>query len=89
MQHALADLRRWYPRVPVGGTEGAETEYSTYGHIVDCYLEVQADRQLIGSDRTSAVIRDKGHYTWIYKTVLDDESRIAALVRQNRLEVDR
>jgi hypothetical protein len=87
MQRALAELRTWYPRVPVGGAEGAETEYSTYGHIVDCYLEVQADRQLIGLDRTAAVIKNKGHYTWIYKTVLQDEARITALVRRNGLDV--
>jgi len=87
MQRAVAELRRWYPHVPVGGTEGAETEYSTYGHLIDCYLEIQADRRLIGDARTAAVIRDKGHYTWIYKTIIEDESRIAALVRQNRLDV--
>ena len=52
MQDVVARLRRMYPRVPVGGTAGAETEYSTYGHLIDCYLEVQATRQLIGPDRT-------------------------------------
>jgi len=87
MQRVVADLRQFYPRVPVGGTEGAETEYSTYGHLIDCYLEIQADRQLIGPDRTAAVIADKGHYTWIYKTDLQDEPRIAALVSRYQLAV--
>jgi len=85
---AIAQLRRLYPRVPVGPPEGAETEYSTYGHLVDCYLEIQADRQLLGPERTAAVIRNKGHYTWIYSTVIRDESRIAAIVKAEQLNID-
>jgi hypothetical protein len=34
-----------------------------------------------------AVIRDKGHYTWIYKTDLDDEARIATIVQNEQLEI--
>lgn len=87
MQNAVAELRRFYPRVPVGGTEGAETEYSTYGHLVDCYLELVADRKLIGPERTAAVVAGKGHYTWIYETVVRDDARIAALVDRYHLGV--
>ena len=54
---------------------------------MDCYLEIQADRELLGPERTTAVIADKGHYTWIYKTVVQDEAKIAAVVRRHRLEV--
>ena len=86
-QQAIADLRMMYPGAPVGAPEGAETAISTYGHLIDCYLEIQADRQLIGPERTSAVIADKGHYTWIYKTVLEDERRIAAVARRHHLEL--
>jgi hypothetical protein len=85
-QEAIAELRRLYPSAPVGLPEGAETAVSTYGHLVDCYLEIQADRLLMGPERTNAVIGDKGHYTWIYKTVLEDEPRIAAVVRRHHLE---
>ena len=87
MQNAVAELRRFYPQVPVGGREGAETEYSTYGHLVDCYLELVADRLLIGPERTAAVVADKGHYTWIYSTVIRDESRMAALVDRYHLGI--
>jgi hypothetical protein len=85
-QQAIAELRRMYPDAPTGLPEGADTAISTYGHLVDCYLEIQADRQLIGPERTSAVIADKGHYTWIYNTVLQDEPRIAAVVHRHHLE---
>lgn len=87
-KRAIQTLRMYYPRVPVGDPEGADTVYSTYGHLVDCYLEIQADRKLIGPERTAAVIADKGHYTWIYKTIIDDEPRIAAVVRSEGLEIE-
>jgi len=86
-QEAIAELRRMYPNAPVGMPEGAETAYSTYGHLVDCYLEILADRQLIGPERTQAVINNKGHDTWIYKTVLQDEAKIAAVVASNHLRI--
>ena len=86
-QDAVADLRRMYPGAPVGLPEGADTEFSTYGHLVDCYLEILADRELIGPERTSAVIQNKGHYTWIYATILRDEAKIAAVVARHHLAV--
>ena len=86
-QAAIAELRRMYPGAPVGLPEGADSAVSTYGHLVDCYLEILADRELLGPDRTSAVIADKGHYTWIYATVLRDEKRIADLVDRHHLRV--
>jgi hypothetical protein len=85
-QEAIAELRRMYPGAPVGLPEGADTAVSTYAHLVDCYLEIQADRLLIGPERTGTVINNKGHYTWIYKTVFEDEPRIAAVVRRHHLE---
>ena len=54
---------------------------------IDCYLEIEADRQLIGPERTMAVIKDKAHYTWIYSTILRDEARIAAVVDENHLRI--
>jgi hypothetical protein len=86
-QHAVAELRRMYPNAPVGLPEGAESAYSTYGHLVDCYLEIQVARELIGPERTAAVIDDKGHYTWIYRTVVQDEARIAGVVSAHHLQV--
>jgi hypothetical protein len=86
-QGAVSALRRMYPNAPVGLPAGADTAFSTYGHLVDCYLEILADRQLMGPERTAAVIRTKGHYTWIYATILRDEPRIAAVVNEHHLQV--
>jgi hypothetical protein len=84
---AIATLRQMYPGAPVGMPEGAENAYSTYGHLVNCYLEILADRALLGPQRTVAVIANKGHYTWIYATVLRDETRIATVVDRHGLRV--
>ena len=88
MEDAVRQLKAMYPRAPVGLPEGADTEYSTYGHLIDCYLEIQADRELMGRERTDRVIKNKPWYTWIYKTILQDEDRIAALVKAERLEIN-
>ena len=89
MEDAVRRLKIMYPHAPVGLPAGADTEYSTYGHLVDCYLEIQADRELIGRERTDKVIKSKPWYTWIYKTVVQDEERIAALVKAERLEMNK
>lgn len=85
---AIAELREMYPTAPVGLPEGAENAYSTYGHLVDCYLEIQADRELIGPKRTDEVIKNKPWYTWIYKTILRDEGRISAVVDEHNLRIN-
>jgi hypothetical protein len=85
---AINELRRMYPNAPVGLPEGAESAYSTYGHLVDCYLEIEADRKLMGPERTMTTIRNKGHYTWIYETILRDEARIAAVVDEHNLRIN-
>jgi hypothetical protein len=86
-QAAIVELRRLYPRVPVGLPASAENEFSTYGHLVDCYLEILADRELVGAERTAIVIHGKPWYTWIYTTVLADEKQIAAVVDRHQLRV--
>ncbi|HLW54024.1 MAG TPA: hypothetical protein VKW06_14400 [Candidatus Angelobacter sp.] len=83
------ELRRLYPKVPVGGSDGARDEESTYLHLIDCYLEMQADRELMGNDRTAQVMKfwAGDHYKWIYKTVMQDEVMIGEVVKKNGLEV--
>lgn len=87
-RRAVAELRRMYPKAPVGLPDGADTPYSTYGHLVTCYLEHQAVDRLLGRDRAAAVFGRKTHYLWIYKTVLSDGKEIGSLVRNNRLEIE-
>jgi hypothetical protein len=86
-RYAVAELRRLYPTVPVGLPQAADTEVSTYGHLIDCYLEILADRELLGPTRAASVIAGKTNYTWIYSTVLRDEDRIGSIVNRYELRV--
>src|SRR5215469_13548894 len=77
-ESAEAELHKIYSKVPVGYPEGADSEESTYLHLIDCYLEMQADRQLMGAERTAKVMDfwAGDHYRWVYRTVVKDESVI-------------
>jgi hypothetical protein len=86
---AETELRKIYPKVPVVPPDGAGDEESTYLHLVDCYLEMQADRQLMGRERTASVMLfwSGHHYRWVYKTVIEDEPRIAAVIQHEHLQI--
>ena len=83
------DLRKIYTKVPVGFPDGSDDEEGTYLHLITCYLEMQADRDLTGAERTAAVMNfwAGDHYRWIYKTVMQDENTIRGAVEQEKLEI--
>ena len=70
---AIKELRALFPKVPAGGPEGARDENSTYLHLLVCYLEYRADRELMGELRAKQVMEfwSTDHYTWVYRTVLE------------------
>jgi len=70
---AKKELRALFPKVPVGFPEGAESEDSTYLHLLVNYLEYRADRELLGELRGRQVMEfwSTDHYKWVYKTVLE------------------
>ena len=84
---AIADLRKLFPTVPSGGTAGARDEYSTYLHLLVCYLEQQADIRLLGELRTKHVMDfwATDHYTWVYQTVIGRSREIGQIVRDRKL----
>jgi hypothetical protein len=84
---AIRRLGQIFPDAPTAYPIGAGTAVSTYGHLVVGYLEVQALRQLIGPKKTKSVIRQIPWYTWIWKTVLTDESTIGTVVKAEHLEI--
>jgi hypothetical protein len=88
-QAAEADLRKIYPHIPVGYPDGAQDEESTYLHLIDCYLEMRADRELMGDQPASEVMKfwAGDHYRWIYRTVLADEAKIAEVVQREHLDL--
>jgi hypothetical protein len=86
---AEEDLRKIFPKVPVGYPEGANDEESTYLHLIDCYLEMEADRDLLGQSRAAAVMNfwAGDHYRWVYRTVIDDESTIRKVIETRHLNL--
>jgi hypothetical protein len=86
-EEAIADLRKLFPTVPAGGIAGARDEYSTYLHLLVCYLEQQADLQLLGELKTKQVMDfwATDHYTWVYQTVLSRSRDIGRIMRDRKL----
>jgi hypothetical protein len=84
---AIADLRKLFPTVPAGGTAGARDEYSTYLHLLVCYLEQQADLRVLGELKTKQVMDfwATDHYTWIYQTVIGRSREIGQIMRERKL----
>jgi len=70
VQQAMGEFERMFPEAPSGGTTGARDRKSTYLHLIDCDLELQAMTQLIGESRARKLLGRSGHYTWIYRQVL-------------------
>ncbi len=86
-EQAIADLRKLFPTVPAGGTAGARDEYSTYLHLLVCYLEQQAVQQVLGELKTRQVMEfwATDHYTWVYQTVISRSRDIGQIMRDRKL----
>ncbi len=84
---AIKELRVLFPKVPVGFPEGGYDEESTYLHLLVCYVEYQADKELLGELRAKQVMDfwSTDHYTWIYKTVLERQRDIFNIMSKRKL----
>ena len=78
-----------YPEVPVGYPEGANDTESTYLHLLVCRLEEQADRAVLGDDRTADAMKfwAGDHYRWVYRTVLADGAKIDEVLKRHGLDL--
>lgn len=86
-KEAINELRKMFPSVPSGGTQGARDMFSTYLHLIVCYLEHQANLRILGELRAKQVLDfwATDHYTWIYQTVAERGRDIGAVVRNHKL----
>ena len=84
---AIKELRALFPKVPAGGPEGARDENSTYLHLLVCYLEYRADRELMGELKAKQVIEfwSTDHYTWVYRTVLERARDVGTIAFKYKL----
>ena len=84
---AIKELRVLFPKVPTGFPEGGEDEESTYLHLLVCYLEYRADKQLLGELKAKQIMDfwAADHYTWVYKNVLEHQRDIFNIMSKHKL----
>ena len=87
---AEQDLRKLYPNPPIGYPEGSPDAEGDYLHLIDCYLEMLADRELMGSERAAKVMDfwAGDHYTWVYRTLIRDEAKFGSIIERHHLGVN-
>lgn len=81
----IGKLRKKYPTVPYASSEGAKDEYSTYLHLIVCSLEYYAMQELVGTEKAREILQAEQHYTWIYDTVMEDETYLRRLLRRKKM----
>jgi hypothetical protein len=86
---AIEELKIIYPDAPGGPPEGARDKYSTYLHLIVCYLEYEGMKELVGSEKAKPIIEEssKRFYRWIYRTVLSDGATLKAVVEKQGLKL--
>lgn len=87
VEAAIVDLRAIWPEVPVGPPQGARSEFSSYLHLIICLWELDALTRLMGPERATAVIENRGYYTWIYEIVQEQGERIRAVLDDHQLQL--
>ena len=86
-EEAIKELHGLFPMAPTRPPEGASDEYSTYLHLLVCYLEYRADQQLLGELKARQVMDfwASDHYTWVYKMVLERPREIGNITSKYKL----
>lgn len=84
---AVRELRRLYPRIPVGYPEGSDAAEVNYDHLIIIYIEYRADQRLLGELRARAVMQflASDHYRWLYREILRDPEKVGAVVKAHGL----
>jgi hypothetical protein len=77
---AVEKFKERYKNVPYKNRAGAQDEYSTYMHLVNCYLEYRSMAQLIGEEQAKQMMWNQPFYTWIYNKVIEDQEYIGKVV---------
>lgn len=80
-------LKMEFPGAPVQLPDGSGDVQSTYEHLIVCYYEYQALKELTGKENAYKVINSLKDrlYKWIYKTMLEHEEKIGDILTDNGL----
>jgi hypothetical protein len=85
---AVAELHAIAPSLPVGFPDGAQSETSSYEHLMVIALEEQGMRRLVGELATHEVMAfwATDHYRALYRFVLEHRGDVWRVMRAHRLE---
>jgi hypothetical protein len=87
IEKAVADFRTMYPVLPQVG--GARNEYSTYLHLVVCFLEYKAVSLYLGEVKAREMLLEfatvDAIYPWIYTQILNRTKEIENVVKDHKL----
>ena len=88
-EKAVRELKTVFPKVPIGFPAGADSEESTYLHLLVNTLEYRADKELLGELKARQVMEfwATDHYTWVYRQVLDVGDKIRTVLRKYKLVI--
>lgn len=81
---AMRELEPLYPHLPIEFPAGSGDRFSTYLHLVICYLEYAALIELIGPTKAREAVGRRHVYTAIYATVVGEYERIGIVVARHR-----
>jgi hypothetical protein len=84
---AIKELESIFPVIPTSSPEAARDRNSTYLHLIVCYSEYEAMKELAGADKAREIMQSWTHYTWVYKTVLTETEKIKAVVEKYKLKI--
>jgi hypothetical protein len=83
---AMNQLAKLYPNAPIEPPLGAGSKQSTYLHLITCWLENEAVKDVAGPQTAADVLsRHTAYYTWIYQQVRENNERIGRVVRAYNL----
>jgi len=84
---AIAELKTKYPRLPLGGQDGASDEESSWLHVIVCYAEWQKMKALVGAEWAHQIMEfwAGDHYRGIYRLVLDNELAVGDVINRHQL----
>jgi len=87
LDKVISALKLRFPDPPVGFPLGARDKYSSYLHLVVCFLELDAVAQLLSDERYKRVQNfwRNDHYTWIYQQVIEHKTEIKQLLQLHKL----
>ena len=88
---AIKDLRLLFPELPKAGV--AKDEYSTYLHLIICFLEYDSLIFYLKKNEANKILKDLIYkdqiYPWIYKQVYTKQKEIESIVLKYTLRPER